>query len=255
MNAPPKEWLEFLREQYPKGSRIRLREMKDDPRPIEPGAMGTLDFIDDLGTFHVKWDNGRSLGVVIGEDSFTVMPPEPTTLKLYMPLTATVYPYNEWGELDDFCEWKTDGYGLLSYESAILAQLEKERLPEEAERGLMYWYDEPDCVNDKVLSAEFTVESRDGQLWGVTVCRIQGELTPAELDTLKDYLSGQASDGWGEGFEQRGLKTDEGEMYVSLWNSDKSWSIQTEQERFGPEQNPTRHEVQNERQMGGMKLG
>lgn len=68
------EQVQNLRERYPEGTRIRLEHMDDPYSPILPGTMGVLKFIDDGGTFHMKWDNGRTLGLVYGEDQFTVVP-------------------------------------------------------------------------------------------------------------------------------------------------------------------------------------
>lgn len=154
-------------------------------------------------------------------------------LKLYMPLTAELYEPDEWGDMPEEAERLTGGE-LASYEDKIRSALFKNRMQEEQVRGIMYWYRKPDSVNDKVHSVVFDVEQRHGRLWGVAECQISGELSAEELATLKKYISGQASDGWGEGFEQREIALDGGqELYVHLWQ-DEDWSIRTEQERFEP---------------------
>ena len=139
----------------------------------------------------------------------------------------------EWNFIRHYSEL-LEGHELRGYQDQITAALVKNRMPEETERGLMHWYDVADSIDRKVHSAVFTVESRDRKLWGVAECRVAGGLSTAEMDTLKDFITGQASDGWGESFEQQEIRVDGGsELYIHFWNSDQ-WSIQTEQELFAP---------------------
>lgn len=165
------------------------------------------------------------------DDALRPLSTGPSTLRLYMPLTAEFtedgYDYEEPEHLE--------GRELYQYEEQIAKALEDYRMPEEAERGIMHWYHEEDSVNEKVRSVVFRLEERDFQLWGVAECQLLRGLTTKEMDTLKQYITGQASDGWGEGFEQRDIGVDEGVLNVHLWNSDE-WSLQTEEERFSQQQ-------------------
>jgi len=40
---------------------------------VEKGIQGTVAAVDDVGTLHMNWDNGRSLGLIYGEDQFKVL--------------------------------------------------------------------------------------------------------------------------------------------------------------------------------------
>ena len=64
----PKEALERLRKEYPKGSRVELLHMDDPYSKLKPGDKGTVMGVDDIGTIHVSWDCGSTLGVAYCQD-------------------------------------------------------------------------------------------------------------------------------------------------------------------------------------------
>jgi hypothetical protein len=58
-----------LEKKFTKGTRVSLVRMNDPYSTLKAGDKGTVIMVDDIGTIHVKWDNGSCLGVVFGEDS------------------------------------------------------------------------------------------------------------------------------------------------------------------------------------------
>lgn len=61
--------LAFLREVYPAGCRVELVRMGDPYNDrLTEGSKGTVVAVDDIGTIHIRWDCGSSLGVVYGVD-------------------------------------------------------------------------------------------------------------------------------------------------------------------------------------------
>lgn len=76
MKFPNKEYLEQLRKRYPVGTKIQLISMRDEKYPILPRTIGEVTHIDDLGSIHMKWQNGSSLAIIPEVDSFKVVAAE-----------------------------------------------------------------------------------------------------------------------------------------------------------------------------------
>lgn len=68
-----KAQVQFTKQNFPKGTRVKLIEMKDPYAPVPSGTEGTVEMVDDMGTIHMKWDNNRSLGLIPNEDVFVII--------------------------------------------------------------------------------------------------------------------------------------------------------------------------------------
>ena len=62
------EMLKQLKEYYTTGTRVMLIRMSDPYTNLRQGDRGTVMMVDDIGSIHVNWDRGSTLGVVFGED-------------------------------------------------------------------------------------------------------------------------------------------------------------------------------------------
>ena len=67
---PSSEQVENIRRQYPVGARIVLHSMDDPYAKIPNGTKGTVAYVDDAGHIGVQWDNGSTLNLIPGVDSF-----------------------------------------------------------------------------------------------------------------------------------------------------------------------------------------
>ena len=113
------------------------------------------------------------------------------------------------------------------------------------ENDMAAYYNEDDGVSEKLTSAVWSVEMHGDRLFGRIDCSLKEALTAEETEALRDWLTGQCSDGLGEGFEQQPIDTMDGELFVSFWNSGDDYAMMTESEF-------DEYLQQNEMQMGGM---
>jgi hypothetical protein len=72
-NRATREEIIARKANIPVGTRIECVECCDPYAPIPSGEKGTVRLVDDLGTVHVNWDNGRTLGLVAHIDTWKLI--------------------------------------------------------------------------------------------------------------------------------------------------------------------------------------
>ena len=130
----------------------------------------------------------------------------------YFPLVGNLE------ESDEYEPYEVDNSFLRCYEWDIEELIEKE-LSGMNEDMKDFFYDD-DNAQKKMVTVMWGVEEKNGVLYGKTEIKLREPLTPEEKEKVRDWVSGQNSDGFGEGLEQRPIETEDGDLYVSMWNSD-----------------------------------
>lgn len=68
MLFPSRSQVEAVKKSFPVGMRVECVQLDDPYTSVYPGEKGTVSHVDDTGTIHVRWDNGRMLGAILGVD-------------------------------------------------------------------------------------------------------------------------------------------------------------------------------------------
>ena len=139
-------------------------------------------------------------------------------MKFYSPLTAEFFPDESDWEDESYNEYEgypMDGHDLLQYADAVDEAVKKDIA--DFNGDLMQYYHEDDSVRSKVVSAVPSVKICGNKLCGCLTVELKETLLDDEQTVLCNYISGQYSDGWGEGFEQREIEVEDGKLYVHFW--------------------------------------
>ena len=141
---------------------------------------------------------------------------------LYFPLSAALDIHDEDGEM-----YNVGHASLAAHAFEIREALQLEQAPEYGD--MADYYDEIPSAKAKLVSAYWDVEEHDGQLYGKVELYLTAPLTPEEKESLTDWVTGQNSDGLGEGFEQRPVETYDGDLYVSMYDGPDYWICDAEE--------------------------
>lgn len=140
----------------------------------------------------------------------------PVKMSLYFPLTGNI----DEGDGNPF----TVGDSFLYDYRYDINDLIEEYQDRDVEDILEY-FDGDASAKAKLVSAQWSTEIVDGTLYGKVDLRLREELTESELTSVKDWITGQNSDGAFECLEDHPIDSEDGKLSISLWHGGNDYFV------------------------------
>lgn len=146
--------------------------------------------------------------------------------RFYFPLTVNTYEME-----DGYMDWdnptEADGRTAYRYRGDIENALDEYNAGDD----MAQYFHGSETAKSKIASAEWHFEAVGACLYGRVDVALTEPLTAEETEAVKEWITGQNSDGLGEGFEQRRIDTHDGNtIFVSFWNFSDNYYVKAETE-------------------------
>lgn len=133
-----------------------------------------------------------------------------------------------YGDLDYDSDCELDGRFANDYADEIKAMFDAYTASDDTD--MAEYFDGSNSAVAKIKSLKWDFESFDGVLFGRVRATLTEPLTEDEEAELKEFITGQNSDGLGEGAEQQDIRIPDGIMNVHFWNSGDSYFVRNSDE-------------------------
>lgn len=143
-------------------------------------------------------------------------------MRFYFPL----YPQMQFNDDEEPCNVDTDY--IIANMDEVESELQGYTMLDG--KNMADYYNDNSVIKEKLVSMDWGICEINDTPYGNVDVVLNAPLNDSEVDELKDWISGQNSDGLGEGFEQREIETDDGGLYVSFWDNGKDYFIYTQEE-------------------------
>ncbi len=150
------------------------------------------------------------------------------TVKLYFPITANIFFFDEDPEDDDRTE--IDSFYLTKFKSIFNERINDYQYSNGKGAEQFFFRGDSPEVADNLISMKWSFENWNDRIYGLVTVKLKKRISKDGILDLKDFITFQNADGFGAELQEEYLAIqDDAYINVHLWQP-KGYFVKTEDE-------------------------